>query len=264
MPYTERPDLASRSAATQNEAYFPNEITEFTPTFNAPKETVYVYNVSGIEFNVPRPPNHPHLLIRKCPAKDEYLLVGQVEHPFPQVDYDQNGRKRIEYTDGYREATVMLSPMNPGTNQNFDAPDQFNVGGNLNNFGVFWSKHNPPLPQELAAARARMEKTYKEELAILAALEARNPDEARGRANDISHAAATYFGQSTSWHRSDLIPKQTGYGKINCPNCDEFVALEQAVCQHCNAVLDEEKARKLFPDRFRGAGRAPKEQAEAA
>ena len=164
MPYDERPEISAQLSQKANAVYFPNVIAEVQENYAPKSIPIYVYNISPIEFNLYRPPNHPHMLIRACPEGEAYRLVGQLEHPFAQIDYDQNGNRRIDYTNGYREATVMLSPQNPGIDQNFDSPDALNVGGNLNNYGVFWSVSNPPTQPELQAARQRMETSYKTEL----------------------------------------------------------------------------------------------------
>ncbi len=239
--YIPRPDVSEAKSTSRNQAFFPPVIMDITPTFNAPEVEIFIYNISRIEFNDSRPPNHPHMLIRACPEGEEYIHTGTVVQPFPQKDYDQNGNMRIDYVDGFREATVMLSPLNPGRDQNWSNPDAFNVGGNLNDFGVFWSVNNPPLPIELAAARRRMERTYQAELKEMAKIEAKNPANAADRANDISHAAANYFGESTSWHRSDLKPKNEGLGKIPCEVCGESIQASAKLCIHCGAPTDPEK-----------------------
>jgi len=242
MPYTERPDIAVLgSMATNAAVYGESTIAYVQESFGASKQPLFLYNVSVIEFNEPRYPNHPHMLLRACPKDKEYLLVGQIEHPFSEISYDQNDNKIIRLTDGRREATRMLSPLNPGTDQNFDAPDAFNVGGNLNSYGCFWSEHNPPLEAEVAAAKARMEKTFRAELEKLAAVEAKNPDDARAMANKISHAAAEYYGVSTSWHRSDLIPSNKDKGKVDCWACGEKIQAKALLCIHCKAPQAEEK-----------------------
>ena len=254
---------AAQLESQANDAIFPNTISEIQEIFTPEKQPIYVYNISRLEFNVPRAPNWPHLLIRACPQNQPYALVGTLEHPYAQISYDQNGNKKIDYTNGFREATVMLSPMNPGTDQNFSSPDPLDVGGNLNNYGVFWSKSNPPEHQELLAARKRMEDTYKNELAILAGLEAKNPEEARDRANNVSHAAAEYYGRSYSWHRSDLVPKEGA--KVPCDVCGELIQPMAKICVHCGAPTDEAKQAMWLENRYsdkRGPGR-PRQEAIA-
>ena len=233
---------------------------ELPANFGIQETQIYVYNISNLEFNETRPPNHPRLLIRRCPLEQEYLLVGRETHPFKEMTEDQNGNKSYAYRDGFKEVSRFLNPRNPGTDQDYDDGGLFNQGGNLNLYGVFWSTSNPPKPEELAAARKRLEKTYRGELERMAA--AKTPDEARVMANNISHAAADYFGYSGSWHQSDIRNQKPLSSQIDCPNCAEKITVGAAVCKNCGAVLNEEKARKYFPDRFRpGPGRPRNEAA---
>jgi hypothetical protein len=260
----ERPDVANSKAHQRNSDFFSTGITEVQENYAPKSIPIYIYNVSPLEFNEPRYPNHPHMLIRACPAGKEYILVNSLTHPFAENFRDENGNLMVRWVNGYREATRTLSPANPGVDQNFEDANPFNINGNLNNFGVFWSANNPPLPQELRAAKSRLEKTFKQELAELAKIESGvgGTNEAQARANNVSHAAANYYGQSFSWHRSDLVPKNTPAGQIECPNCEEKISASAAVCRHCNAVLDETRARKLFPDRFKPGPGRPRQDAE--
>jgi hypothetical protein len=237
----ERRDIGSLGAQAQNRAiYGVSNIAEIQSDFGAPKVPVFIYNISNQEFNIPRPPNHPHMLLRACPIGQPYALVGTIEHPFREVHYDQNDNQIVKLTVGPVEATKMLNPMNPGIDQDWDGPSLLE-GGNLNAFGCFWSMHNPPLESELEAARKRLEKTYRKELETMVAVEAKEgPDGARNRANDISHAAANYFNQSYSWHRTDLIPKEK-MGQQECGACGEKINIVAKLCRHCGAPTDPKK-----------------------
>jgi len=237
--YISRPDIASDMEHAANNQFFHAEISEIQGTFGAPHVPIFIYNVSSLEFHEFRPPNHPHFTVPACPEGAEYILTGQIEHPFPQTDYDQNGARKVEYTDGYREATVMLSPQNPGKDQSWTTNDPLNVGGNLNDYGVFWSTHNPPLSEEVEAAKARMEKTYRAELNKMARIEAKNPEEALDRATDISRAAAKYFGESTSFYRSNLTPKDGG--KKSCLACGELIQNKAIICRYCHAPQTQQE-----------------------
>lgn len=254
MAYNERPDLAASRAATMNEQFFPAGLRT-TQSFGIKPIPIYVFNISSMGWEskdgLSRPPNHPHLTIKACPKDKLFILTGMLQHPFEQISYDQNNNRTVELVDGFREATVMLSPMNPSVDQDWRMDDAFNRGGNLNEYGVFWSTSNPPKDAELAAARKRLEDTYKEELRVMKEVEDKNPADASARSTKISHAAANYFGLSFSWHRSDLVPKEAG--KQPCANCAEMISPSAAVCRFCGAVIDEKKARKLFPDRFKPA-----------
>jgi hypothetical protein len=254
----EKPEVAAAHAAQRNEASYPNFISGVQNNFGIVKVPIYLYNISRIEFNTPRPPNHPHMLIRACPEGQEYLLVGQITHPFDEVDYDQNNNKKVVMTDGYIEATRMLNPLNPGIDQEFDAPNGLSEGGNLNQYGCFWSVHNPPYQGELDAARKRMEKTYTKALEKMAAVEAKSPEDARGLANNIHHAAADYFGLSFSWHRTDLIPKNGAKPKVDCGACGEKINSTARICSSCGAPTDPQKLEQWLESKFevkRGPGR---------
>jgi hypothetical protein len=269
-----RPDVGSRKAQQRNEEFFPTGFAEIQENF-APKVTpIYVYNVSPIEFNEPRYPNHPHMLIKACPADKAYILVNSITHPFSEAYRDENGNRLLRWTNGYREATRMLSPANPGTDQNFEEVNPLNIAGNLNNFGVFWSVNNPPTKPELAAADARVEKSFQKELAELARIEAGpgGQAEAAGRANRISHAAVEHFNKfrpsgkklSYSWHRTDLVPDRSEADKVDCGACGEPIRANARICIHCGAPTDPDKLEGWISQQFaekRGPGRPPKEAA---
>ena len=267
-----RPDVGAAHAAQRNQLSYPNYISGVQNNFGVKKIPVYIYNLSRLEFNTPRPPNHPHMLLMACKEGEEYRLVGTISHPFDEVDYDQNNNQKVVMTDGYIEATRMLNPMNHGA-PNFDKyPDPqdaivelqnmndihaLSEGDNLNMYGCFWSVNNPPLPKEIAAARKRMESTYRQKLESMAKIEAKDPAEARDRADNIAHAAADYFGKSFSWHRSDLIPKGGEVAKIDCGACGEKIQPTARLCKECGAPTDPEKLEKWLTDKFdkRGPGR---------
>lgn len=208
-------------------------------------DDVYFYNIAPQEFQISMPPNHPRMLFRACPRNKEYLMVGKITHPFEEFREDQNFNRVSTWTNGYREAMKILCPLNPGFDQDFDDPSTIHQGGNLCRLGMFWSKHNPPLEKELAAARARLEATYRVEIEQLVAIEAEGgPDAARARANRLSHAAAEYFEQSFSWHRSDLSQRKDA-GKVDCGVCGEKIGATAKLCIHCGAPT-EEKAQKAW------------------
>jgi hypothetical protein len=232
---------------------------------------IYIYNIAPLEWGeaqgLKRAPNHPHLYMKPCPADKDYIQVGSITHPFPTADFDSNGVRFVRWENGYIEASRMLNPENPGIDQNWDSNGgQFrHPKGNLNAYGIFWSVNNPPLPEELAAARARLEKTFKNELKVVADAEASGvPLVQQSVVTRTAHAAAEYFSKNGeplnfSWHRTDLRVKNEMAGKIECPNCAELINPKAATCRFCEAVIDEKRAKELFPDRFAKAGRDKKE-----
>lgn len=231
----DRSDIAAAKAAERNG---PMMLTIQGENFSSGETPIYFYNVSQLDFSVPRPPNHPHMYIRPCPKDKPYVMArGTIVHPFSEIREDQNENKFPVLTNGYREATRMMNPMNPGTDQDFAIESEFHQGDNLNEYGVFWSTHNPPLDEELAGAKQRMEKRYRKELERMG--RAKTADEALQMRNRISAAAADYFGVSATWHQTDLVSKD--HGKIDCGVCGEKIQPTAKLCIHCKAPTDEKK-----------------------
>lgn len=262
MPETiiPRPDIAEGHAQAVNERFNSAKIVERQADFGIKPTPIYFYNVGPLEHSVPRYPNHPHMYLRGCPKDKPWILCrGNLQHPFEEKRFDQNGNPFIVFTDGFVEATKCLNPQNPGTNQDWDSPDALNVNDNLNALGVFWSANYPPSEEEIAAARRRMEKTFTAELEVMVAEESKSPEAARQRANNISHAAASYYGQSYSWHRSDLTRASADANKTDCQVCGEKVQPKAKICIHCGcpdpALEESEKRDKWVERKFRAPGR---------
>lgn len=260
MPYIERPDIAIQHASEVNAKLNPAFLSDVPENFGVNEVPIYFYNVGPLEFNEPRYPNHPHMLIRACPPGTPYIMArGSISHPFQEIRLDQNENKFVVMTNGYREASKMLNPMNPGTDQNWHEPTAMNEYGNLNQYGVFWSIHNPPLENELAEARARMEATFKRELELMVRIEAQEgPAGAQSRVNNLSRAAAKYFNQTYSWFRLDLIPQTKELGKVECWACGEQIRPKALLCMHCGAPMEDAKRQAWLDAKFaekRGPGR---------
>lgn len=234
---------------------------------------IYIYNVGPLEFGeaqgIKRIPNHPHLFLKKCPTDKKYILVGSITNPFPIEDFDSNGNRFVRWENGYKEATRMLNPENPTlTDQDWTNPaaEFRHQKDNLNAFGLFWSVNCPPLDEEVAAARKRMEATFQKELKVMAEYESQGVPLASMPVTRTAHAAAEYFSTGEtplnfSWHRTDLRVKNEIAGKIECPACFNLIHPKAATCTFCDAVFDEERAKKfhLGPYAVKSAGRQIKE-----
>lgn len=236
----QRDDIAAEKAAKDNAVGF---IGAQQPDFGVKAIPIYFYNVSGLEFNTPRPPNHPHLLIRACPKGQAYVMArGSITHPFTETRSDQNENKYPVLTDGFKEATKMLNPANPCTygderDQDFALDSEFHQGDNLGKYGVFWSRSNPPAADEVESATRRMAATYRRELERMG--KAKTADEALAMRNNISAAAADYYGVSATWHQTDLVSKD--HGKVDCAVCGEKIQPTAKLCIHCKAPTDPTK-----------------------
>lgn len=235
-----RPDLASEKAAEHNATGF---IGAQQPNFGVKEVAIYFYNTADLEHNIPRPPNHPHMLIRACPKGQPFIMArGSITHPFTETRTDQNENKYPVLTDGYCEATKMLNPANPcfkkdESDLDYALDSEFHQGDNLCKYGVFWSRNNPPLASELASANKRKEATFRRELERMG--KAKTADEALAMRNNISAAAADYFGVSATWHQTDLISRD--HGKVECGACGEKIQPTAKICKECGAPTDPTK-----------------------
>lgn len=254
-----RPDLGKGLAKKQN---LPVNVRGFNPDDIRPGtdiKVIYFYNISPVEHRISLPPNHPRgIIFPACPRDKPYVLAkSAITHPFTEYREDQNNNRFPVYTDGYREATKILCPLNPGTDQDWDDSATIHGGGNLFRLGVFWSVNNPPLPKELESARRRLELTYRTKVEEMVEIEASDgPDEARRRADKTAHAAAEYFGQSYSWHRSDLSQKKDG-NKVDCGACGEKIQPSAKLCRHCGAPTDPNVQEAWLAEKFGPTKPAP-------
>lgn len=107
----------------------------------------------------------------------------------------------------------------------------WSFGANLDDIGVFWTRNNPPLDAEVAAARSKMEKTYRKLLQMATSIEA------AGRIDDITplmRIAASYYGEDRPWNR---IYKKTQ----ECPGCGE--PAKPGIIRHpCGYIFDPDRA----------------------
>ena len=111
---------------------------------------------------------------------------------------------------------------------------------NLEWHGVFITKNAEPTKKEIEAAHAKR-KQYLERLVADA-----DQKHMRGKVGEIDaeeRGAAHELNLKKNW-----AEKPTAMDA--CPACGSAVQPGVAVCPHCNAVLDEAKAKKFFPERF--------------
>jgi len=196
------------------------------PSYNRPPDYwINIFNISqvempgepGISFVRHRPTDFPTLRIRRCPPGQPWVLalrVGNIVHY--KIPAPDTGQVNFASIDGERWATDLINPANLGrsmwTNQDNSDMDQMHGGSDdLSRRGVFWSLKVEPTAEELAKARARMEKHYRQEVQ-------KAEDLARaGKISEIgseAHAAADYFRESYGWHVKTSVLD-------SCPNCGE-------------------------------------------
>lgn len=107
----------------------------------------------------------------------------------------------------------------------------WSMGANLDDLGVFFTRNETPTEPEIAAARTKMEATYRKLLGMATSIEA------AGRIDDITplmRMAASYFGEDRAWNR---IYRKTA----ECPGCGE--PAKGGIIRHtCGYVFDPDRA----------------------
>ncbi len=102
--------------------------------------------------------------------------------------------------------------------------------------GVFVCAGARPTESEMEAAAARRQAWYQDLVAEADAMWARG--HSYREISDMHRRATLSLGIERDWA---YVPQQF----IECPACAEKVKPSVAVCRHCHAVLDAEKAAKL-------------------
>lgn len=105
----------------------------------------------------------------------------------------------------------------------------------LHDHGVFVCAGARPTADEISAATARRDGYYHRLIAEGDTLWARG--HSFREISDMHRRAAIALGIEREWA---YVPMRTG----ECPACGEKIKLGVAVCKHCHAILDAEKAAK--------------------
>lgn len=204
----------------------------FAPSAPLPKAdySVYVFNVGGMRHEVSKG-SVGTFVVPACEPGEEYsapLEIPGLVHDSYFVEQEM----KVHTVTGEFMAQDIVHPQ-IGASWSF--------GQNLDEFGVFWTRNNPPRPEELAGARAKMEVTFRKLLTMATQLET------TGKLDDITplmRVAASYFGEDRSWNR--IYKKQ-----LECPGCGE--PAKPGIIRHpCGFIFD--------PDRALVAGMISKEQ----
>lgn len=213
-----RPDVSRKMTQALNDTYNNNNI-EYG-LFRQPDFYVYIYSVSRKSFEVRRPPQIPLLVLKACPADQEYVEVAKIEDPFKQTDRNvDTGRVITHSHPGKQIAQDIVCP--DAVNMDSALPPGANTV-DLRAQGVFWSLNNPPTEQEVAAAHKRVETYYLSLLERATALEYTNPKELQERLNEDYHLAADYFDEEYSWHKK-RVKKVAAVKLVPCSVCGEDI-----------------------------------------
>jgi len=133
---------------------------------------------------------------------------------------DESNEIGYQETDAVRFVVDQIHPDNPSRSLDFRLPNDPRLpqssGNNFADKGVFFSLHNPPLKEDVDAARKRMERYYTYLLERAGALELSDEKQLSEelRSNPDYGYAAQYFGRAFKWNKKNTKTTE-------CPNCGE-------------------------------------------
>lgn len=177
-----------------------------------------------------------HYLIRGVEPGQEYtaiLITGRIEH------IDQGDEK---YMQQLTEAEDIASDLAMQANQGILGPD-----GVESFMGVFVSPTEKPSAAVLAEMRKKL--SAFDDGQIKLADEFWDEPRTHKEISALHRRCAKRRNQTRPWT----------YESVNttaCPACGSSIRSGMAICMHCSAIVDEEKARKFFPERFADASPA--------
>jgi hypothetical protein len=217
---TMRPDLSKPMTQGLNNSYLNNNIDP--GAFRKPDYFVYIYSVSQKEHIRRIPPMIPQLVLKACPADQDYIQVARLAEPYEQADRDvDTGEVRMRFHNAMKIAQDIVCPDAP----DIDSPvavGTMSSGTDYRAQGFFWSLNNPPLEWEVKKAHKRVETYYRGRLERNVALEYTNPKELAERLCEDDHLAADYFGEEYSWHKQ-RVRKVNAPAKIECSFCGDEI-----------------------------------------
>lgn len=108
----------------------------------------------------------------------------------------------------------------------------------LSQHGIFVCAKERPSEGELAAACEMRDAWYRQLVSEADEMWARG--HSYREISDMHRRAAHFMKLEREWA---YVPQRS----VECPACGEKVRAGVAICKHCNAVLDAERAAKFFP-----------------
>jgi hypothetical protein len=115
---------------------------------------------------------------------------------------------------------------------------------NLGDHGVFVCAEAQPTDDELARARARRDSWYKQLVAEADEMWARG--HSYREISDMHRRAAMGMGLEREWA---YVPQR----QMDCPACGEKLKPGVALCRHCGAILDADRAARFGLGKSRDA-----------
>lgn len=205
---------------------------ELAVTLQVPQYSLFIFNVGPISYTKGNS-------VRKGSAGNYEIEACEKDKPFsrpciiPSIVTDTYMVENQMLTHAVTGEFMCRDIVHPFLAAG-DGLESWSIGQNLDDLGIFWTRNNPPTNDELAEARAKLEKSFRLLLAEA------NVIEAQGRLLDITplmRHAADYFHEDRSWNK---IYRKTA----ECPACGAPTKEGTAV-HTCGAVLDWTMAIKF-------------------
>lgn len=180
-------------------------------TVESREATVSIVNLSDQDFYISRTYGIFH--IPACAKGETYALL-LITNRGDALDLGDN--RRFPFVISAREiAADLIQDLEP--------------------HGIFVSAGARPSEEELAAAQAKRAEWYQQLISEADIMWARG--HSYREISDMHRRAALSLGVERDWA---FVPQKM----IDCPVCGEKVKPHVALCKHCGAVLDAEKAAK--------------------
>lgn len=205
---------------------------EYLEQFN--RSRAYIVNITGTEYHLSR-------------SYGNYFLPGKGDEAFSVTEIGP--RKGSMDMGDKRVFDFPITPAEVAT----DLCREINIDAGYDSFlGVFISKGQEPTAAELQGAQARLEKFY--QWGVAEADKIWQQTRSVIMIPDWIKRAADHLKLDRDW-KTNVQPN------FECPSCGQRHKAGLAICISCGAILDEDKARHFFPDRF--APRPPAEPVRA-
>lgn len=118
------------------------------------------------------------------------------------------------------------------------------IEGHTSFSGVFVSAKNPPSAEDLSSARRRLRAFYRDQVSL--GDQFYEDPKTHREITNLMRRAAKLLNLKKPW-------TYQVESEESCGACGKNVPVGVAICGNCGAILDEEKARRFFPERFQVA-----------
>jgi len=199
------------NTSSQRFANLTSSLPAAAPSQESREATVTIVNLSDLDFYISRTYGIFH--IPACPKGEHYSML-LVTARGDALDMGDN--RRFPFTISAREiAADLIQDLEP--------------------HGIFLCTGDGPTEPEIAAAEARRLEWYQQLIAEADTMWARG--HSYREISDMHRRAALSLGLDRDWA---FVARKM----IECPVCGEQLKPQVAICKHCKAVLDAEKAAK--------------------